>query len=84
MIQRAGREILAFDLRNGELKWKAAVDGAGTRNSSSPIVWRAPGGKEYILHEGGSVYCIDAQNGDIAWRIPVGGRAEPSQPAVST
>jgi len=70
-------DLVAVDLRNGELRWRYASDGSGTFG-----LRRA--GRILIVTSGdGTVSALDVVTGELLWRFAVDGERFVLRPAVS-
>jgi len=78
--------IYCLDARTGTQIWKLPVGGPTIRylQNVGPTIRSSPavvGGKEYVGHLNGNLYCIDTNTGTPSWVFPTGGQVLGS-PAV--
>ena len=59
--------MFAFEMANGELKWKWDGDGPA---ASSPVVMTSQGTKQLVTLTAKSVVCLGLSDGKLRWRIP--------------
>ena len=61
--------VLAIDLANGTLRWKAALEGipSGRASSSTPCV---SGGRVYAVGSN-RIFCVDVKTGKSVWDTPI-------------
>ncbi len=59
--------VVAYDIPNGKLAWKAGSDPAGY---SSPALLDVAGRKQVVAFTGGSVLGLSPEDGKVLWRHP--------------
>lgn len=72
-----GSKVLALDAATGSLKWEKPRQSMASYGT--PIVWDAPGGKQFVAAGHGRLIAYDLKTGDEKWSVA----GMPSAPCTS-
>ena len=61
-------ELAAYDLADGEEKWKWSGDGPGY---GSPVIATIRGVKQVVEQTDSNVIGVDLENGKLLWKTPM-------------
>lgn len=68
MVGGKGSLVVAFDLRTGDLKWKALTSEKNETGYCPPVIIEAGGAKQLMAWSPTTLFSLNPQNGTVYWK----------------